>query len=87
MPNLLGINGIHCVPLYQGAMSESQSTTRVDELSDIFVSVTGDDSVTEAQEEVHSDRELPADEAVDVDDGLEDAVAGAETGSTSDPAA
>ena len=68
-------------------MSESQSTNRVDELSDIFVSVTGDDSVTESQEEVDNDRELPADEEVDVEDGLDDAVAGAETGNTSDPAA
>ncbi len=68
-------------------MSESQSTARVDELSDIFVSVTGDDSVTEAQEEVDNDRELPGDEAVDVEDGLDDAVAGAETGGSSDPAA
>lgn len=68
-------------------MSESQSTNRVDELSDIFVSVTGDDSVTESQEEVHNDRELPADAEVDVEDGLDDAVAGAETGGNSDPAA
>ena len=68
-------------------MSESQSTNRVDELGDIFVSVTGDDSVTESQEEVHNDRELPADAEVDVEDGLDDAVAGAETGNTSDPAA
>jgi hypothetical protein len=68
-------------------MSESQSTNRVDELSDIFVSVTGGDSVTESQEEVHNDRELPDDEGVDVEDGLEDAVAGTELGGSSDPAA
>lgn len=67
-------------------MSESQSTDRVDELGEIFVSVTGDDSVTESQEEDDNDRELPPDEEVDVEDGLEDAVDGAETG-TIDPAA
>ena len=68
-------------------MSESQSTNRVEELGDIFVSVTGDDSVTEPQKTVHSDREIPGDEEVDVEDGLDDAVAGAETSGSSDPAA
>lgn len=67
-------------------MSESHSTTRVDELSELFVSVTGDDSITESQEEVPTDRELPRDEEVVVEDGLDDAVAGAETQADSDPA-
>ena len=56
-------------------------------MSDIFVSVTGDDSVTESQETVDNDRELPDDEGVDVVEGLDDAVAGAETSGSSDPAA
>ena len=68
-------------------MSESHSTNRVEELGEIFVSVTGDDSVTESQEEVPNDRELPTDADVDVEDGLDDAVAGAETSGSSDPAA
>lgn len=67
-------------------MSKSQSPSRVDELGDLFVSVTGDDSVTEAQDDSPSDRELPEDTDVDIEDGLEDAVAGAEVGSTADPA-
>jgi hypothetical protein len=66
-------------------MSKSQSPSRVDELGDLFVSVTGDDSVTQAQDESPSDRELPDDATVEIEDGLEDAVAGAETGSTADP--
>jgi hypothetical protein len=67
-------------------MSRSQSPGRVDELGDIFVSVTGDDSVTESQNESSNDRELPEDASIDLDDGLEDAVAGAELGETDDPA-
>lgn len=66
-------------------MSESHSANRVDELGDIFVSVTGEDEVTESQEEAETgDREV-ADETVEVEDGLEDAVDGAEVGVTEDP--
>jgi len=70
-------------------MSKSQSSDRTEELSDIFVSVTGDESVTEQQAEDSADRELRPDEEFDPDevaDGLDDAVAGTETGDTSDPA-
>lgn len=67
-------------------MSRSQSPGRVDDLGDIFVSVTGDDSVTESQAESSSDRELPADATVELEDGLEDAVAGAEVTEADDPA-
>jgi len=61
-------------------MSKSHPSSRVDELSDIFVSVTGDDSVTETQEAQQSDREVPDDARVEIEDGLEDAVDGAELG-------
>lgn len=66
-------------------MSKHQTDDRVSELGEIFVSVTGDDSVTEAQEDESTDRELPEDHDVDVEDGLEDAVAGAEVGEVEDP--
>lgn len=62
-------------------MSKTQDSARVDELGDIFVSVTGNDSVTEVQDEQaqQSNRELPEGErGVDIDDGLADAVDGAE---------
>lgn len=61
-------------------MSQSQSTDRSDELSDIFVSVTGDESVTEEQEDDTKNRELPGESRIDeaVRDGLDDAIAGAE---------
>ncbi|MBV0924042.1 hypothetical protein KTS45_07475 [Halomicroarcula limicola] len=71
-------------------MSKSQSGDRAEELGDIFVSVTGDESVTERQDGDSPDRELRPDEEFDpeeVADGLDDAVAGSETGDTSDPAA
>ncbi|MFC6975415.1 hypothetical protein ACFQL1_13365 [Halomicroarcula sp. GCM10025709] len=71
-------------------MSKSQSPDRAEELGDIFVSVTGGESVTEHQDDEPSDRELRPDEEFDpneVADGLDDAVAGSETGDTSDPAA
>ncbi|PSP95143.1 hypothetical protein BRC91_03855 [Halobacteriales archaeon QS_4_62_28] len=61
-------------------MSKSHPSSRVDELSDIFVSVTGDDSVTETQKAQQSDREVPDDARVEIEDGLEDAVDGAELG-------
>ena len=61
-------------------MSQSQSTARTDELSDIFVSVTGDEKVTEQQDDGGSDRELRDENRIDeaVADGLEDAIAGAQ---------
>lgn len=68
-------------------MSKSQSTTdRTEELSDLFVSVTGDEEVTEEQEDDTMDRELPGESRIDeaVRDGLDDAIAGAEA-DTGDP--
>ncbi|MEF8900060.1 MAG: hypothetical protein V5A25_02390 [Halovenus sp.] len=61
-------------------MSQTQSTDRTEELSDIFVSVTGDKKVTEAQEDDTQNRELPGESNIDeaVEDGLGDAIAGAE---------
>jgi hypothetical protein len=61
-------------------MSQSQSRTRTEELSDIFVSVTGDEAVTETQDDGGSDRELRGESHIDeaVADGLEDAIDGAE---------
>ncbi|MDS0219738.1 hypothetical protein NDI54_00030 [Haloarcula sp. S1AR25-5A] len=71
-------------------MSKSQSPERVAELRDIFVTVTGDESVTESQSDEQTDRELDPDEEFDpteVPDGLDDAVAGSEPSGDSDPAA
>ena len=71
-------------------MSQSQSSDRVEELGDIFVSVTGDESVTEQQDDAPTDREIRPDDELDgaeVADGLDDAVAGSETGEPADPAA
>jgi len=67
-------------------MSQSQSNERAEELSDIFVSVTGDEEVTETQEDDANDRELRDENTVDdaVADGLDDAIAGAEA-NTGDP--
>lgn len=61
-------------------MSQSQSTTRTEELSDIFVSVTGDEEVTEQQDDDGNDREIRGESHIDeaVADGLDDAIAGAE---------
>ena len=61
-------------------MSKSQPKTRTEELSDIFVSVTGDEEVTESQDEGPSNRELPSENHVSeaVADGLEGAIEGAE---------
>ncbi len=60
-------------------MSKSQSA-RTDDLADLFVSVTGDEEITEQQDEEGNDRELRGENRVDeaVADGLEDAIAGAE---------
>ncbi|GCF14224.1 hypothetical protein Harman_21590 [Haloarcula mannanilytica] len=71
-------------------MSKSQSPERVAELRDIFVTVTGDESVIESQADDQPDRELDPDEEFDpeeVADGLDDAVAGSETSASGDPAA
>jgi len=68
-------------------MSESQSqSARTDELGSIFVSVTGDETVTEEQDDGPTDRELREENEVSeaVDDGLGDAIAGAEA-DTGDP--
>jgi hypothetical protein len=62
-------------------MGKSQSNAeRTEELSDIFVSVTGDEEVTEEQEDDTMDRELPGESRIDeaVRDGLSDAIEGAE---------
>ncbi len=71
-------------------MSKSQSPERVAELRDIFVTVTGDESITESQADEQTDRELDPDEEFDpaeVADGLDDAVAGSEMDGGNDPAA
>ena len=61
-------------------MSQTQSRERAEELSDIFVSVTGDEEVTETQEENTNNREVPGESHIDeaVADGLDDAIDGAE---------
>ncbi len=67
-------------------MSQTQSSDRTEELGDIFVSVTGDEEVTESQEDDTVDRELPGESRIDeaVRDGLDDAIDGAEA-DTGDP--
>jgi hypothetical protein len=64
-------------------MSESKHTN---ELGSIFVSVTGDETITEEQDDSPNDRELEAENKVSdaVNDGLADAIAGAEA-DTGDP--
>jgi hypothetical protein len=66
-------------------MSQTQST-RTEELGDIFVSVTGDEKITEKQDDGGSDRELRGESRIDeaVADGLDDAIAGAQP-DTGDP--
>ncbi len=60
-------------------MSKSQSSS-TDDLADLFVSVTGDEEITDEQDTGGNDRELRDENRVDeaVADGLEDAIAGAE---------
>lgn len=67
-------------------MSESQRRSRTEELGSIFVSVTGDETVTEEQDENPTERELREENRISeaVDDGLTEAVAGAEA-DTGDP--
>ena len=52
----------------------------MEELSDIFVSVTGDKEVTEEQKRDNNNRELSGENHIDeaVADGLDDAIEGAE---------
>ena len=64
-------------------MSKSQSTARTEELGDIFVSVTGNEEVTEEQDADGSDRELRGENRITeaVADGLDEAIEGAEADS------
>ncbi len=61
-------------------MSKSQQADRVEELGDIFVSVTGDEEITEQQDDEGSNRELRGENRIDeaVADGLDEAIAGTE---------
>jgi hypothetical protein len=69
-------------------MSQSQSN-RAEELGDIFVSVTGDEEVTEKQDDSGNDREVRGENRIDeaVADGLSEAIEGmqADTGDPGDP--
>ncbi|SDJ67936.1 hypothetical protein SAMN05216226_10774 [Halovenus aranensis] len=60
-------------------MSQTQSN-RTEELGDIFVSVTGDEAVTEQQEADSNRRDVRGENRIDeaVEDGLGDAIDGAE---------
>lgn len=60
-------------------MSQSQSK-RTEELSDIFVSVTGGEEVTEPQESDSNRRDVRGENRINeaVRDGLDDAIDGAE---------
>ncbi len=66
-------------------MSQTQSN-RTEELSDIFVSVTGDEEVTEQQESDSNRRDVRGENRISeaVRDGLDDAIDGAEP-DTGDP--
>ncbi|MFC7071496.1 hypothetical protein ACFQJ7_16435 [Halovenus rubra] len=66
-------------------MSQSQ-TNRTEELGDIFVSVTGNESVTEQQESDSNRRDVRGENRIEkaVEDGLDDAIDGAEA-DTGDP--
>lgn len=63
-------------------MSTSQPTDRIQHLNEIFVTVTGDEKVTESQEE-RVERELRGENRLDeaLEDGLDDAIAGAQADS------
>jgi len=69
-------------------MSQSQSK-RTEELGDIFVSVTGDEEITEEQDDGGSDREVRGENRIDeaVEDGLDEAIEGmqVDTGDPGDP--
>jgi hypothetical protein len=66
-------------------MSQSQSA-RTEELADVFVAVTGDEEVTEQQDDSGDDRELRGESRIDeaVADGLDEAIEGMEV-DTGDP--
>jgi len=66
-------------------MSQSQSN-RTEELADVFVSVTGDEEVTEEQSDEGDNRELRGENEIDeaVADGLDEAIEGMEA-DTGDP--
>jgi hypothetical protein len=56
-------------------MSESQQGDRTRELGELFVTVTGDDSVTERQQEGASKEPADGEESFEgIDDGLDGAV-------------
>ncbi|PSP34471.1 hypothetical protein BRC64_00720 [Halobacteriales archaeon QH_10_67_22] len=56
-------------------MSESQQADRTSELGELFVDVTGDDTVTEHQEEGASKEPADEDDTFEgIDDGLDGAV-------------
>jgi len=67
-------------------MSQTQSADRTEELGDIFVSVTGNEEVTEKQEDDNNRRDIRGESRIDeaVRDGLDDAIEGAEP-DTGDP--
>ena len=66
-------------------MSQSQST-RTEELGEIFVSVTGDEEITEKQDDEGDDREVRGENRITeaVADGLDEAIEGMEA-DTGDP--
>lgn len=61
-------------------MSKSQQPSTETDLGEIFVAITGDEEVTTSQDDDWDDREHPGDTDIEaaVQDGLEDAIAGAE---------
>ncbi|MFC7132142.1 MULTISPECIES: hypothetical protein [Salinibaculum] len=66
-------------------MSQTQSS-RTEELGNIFVAVTGDEEITEKQDDGGSDREVRGENRIDeaVADGLEEAIEGMQV-DTGDP--
>lgn len=66
-------------------MSQSRSS-RTEELADVFVTVTGDEEVTEPQDDAGDERELRGESRIDeaVADGLDEAIEGMEA-DTGDP--
>ncbi|WP_340098965.1 hypothetical protein [Salinibaculum salinum] len=66
-------------------MSQSQSR-RTEELADVFVAVTGDEEITEPQDDEGDNRELRGESRIDeaVADGLDEAIEGMEA-DTGDP--
>lgn len=66
-------------------MSQSQAR-KTEELADVFVAVTGDEEVTEQQDDEGDNRELRGENRIDeaVADGLDEAIEGMEA-DTGDP--